>query len=179
MDLLKKLQLIQNEIGFVKKDATNPYHNSSYSTLKQVLMTVNPVLEVHKMGLKQRSRISPKENTIVIETTVFDLEDGENDSMELEITQTKGDPQATGSAITYGRRYSIILMLGLESEDDDGNSTNENYKIYEKAINKLAEEAPTIDSEVLKQRTDKALETVKDFKPLVAKVEAIKKAYNV
>ena len=29
--------------------------------------------------------------------------------------------QGLGSAITYARRYSLVSMLGLEAEDDDGN----------------------------------------------------------
>jgi hypothetical protein len=31
-------------------------------------------------------------------------------------------PQATGSAITYGRRYALLAALGLAAEDDDGQS---------------------------------------------------------
>jgi len=29
-------------------------------------------------------------------------------------------PQATGSAITYARRYALLAALGLATEDDDG-----------------------------------------------------------
>jgi len=38
------------------------------------------------------------------------------------IPLSKHDPQAMGSAITYGRRYSLSAMLGIVTEeDDDGN----------------------------------------------------------
>jgi len=31
------------------------------------------------------------------------------------------DPQKIGSAITFYRRYTLQSLLGLQSEDDDGN----------------------------------------------------------
>lgn len=35
---------------------------------------------------------------------------------------TKNDPQMAGSAVTYAKRYSVLAMFGLGTEDDDGNS---------------------------------------------------------
>ena len=32
----------------------------------------------------------------------------------------KNDPQGMGAAITYARRYSLCAMLGIVTEDDDG-----------------------------------------------------------
>jgi hypothetical protein len=34
------------------------------------------------------------------------------------------DPQALGSAITYMRRYSIFVVLGIKTQDDDGASAS-------------------------------------------------------
>jgi hypothetical protein len=34
----------------------------------------------------------------------------------------RNNPQAVGSAITYGCRYSLMAMLGLPPVDDDGNA---------------------------------------------------------
>ena len=34
----------------------------------------------------------------------------------------KTDPQGMGSAITYARRYALTAMLGMITEDDDGES---------------------------------------------------------
>ena len=34
----------------------------------------------------------------------------------------KLDPQAVGSAITYARRYALSAMIGIVSDDDDGES---------------------------------------------------------
>lgn len=41
------------------------------------------------------------------------------------MSPTKNDPQGVGSAITYGRRYSLLAMTGAAPEDDDGNKASE------------------------------------------------------
>ena len=38
------------------------------------------------------------------------------------------DPQKLGSCITYYRRYTLGSLLGLQSEDDDGNAASGNQK---------------------------------------------------
>ena len=34
------------------------------------------------------------------------------------------DPQKIGGAITYYRRYALVSLLGLQAEDDDGNTAS-------------------------------------------------------
>ena len=34
------------------------------------------------------------------------------------------DPQKLGGAITYYRRYTLQSLLGLQAEDDDGNTAS-------------------------------------------------------
>ena len=47
---------------------------------------------------------------------------GEIERTQVEIPLTRLDPQAMGSAITYGKRYTIVAGLGLATDeaDDDG-----------------------------------------------------------
>jgi hypothetical protein len=54
--------------------------------------------------------------------TVFVHESGE--MLECGIVHfpaTKKDPQGYASALTYGRRYSLMAACGIAPEDDDGN----------------------------------------------------------
>jgi hypothetical protein len=49
---------------------------------------------------------------------------GEWISSTTVIPLPKNDPQGMGSAITYARRYSLCAMLGIITEDDDGNAAS-------------------------------------------------------
>ena len=64
-------------------------------------------------------------------------------SIEL-VSKDEKDPQKLGAAITYMRRYSIISILGLEAEDDDGNEAAGKNPASDKQldfIRRLAEQA--------------------------------------
>ncbi len=101
-----------------------------YATLKHIIETVRPFL--HEQGLRLRQgadRSWPldegagiKGRLIPIYTDIIHAESGEVDRTIVEIPLSKMDPQAMGSAITYGRRYSLLAALGLATDeaDDDG-----------------------------------------------------------
>jgi hypothetical protein len=60
---------------------------------------------------------------------------GKTIESEIELVcMDRNDPQKLGGAITYMRRYSIIAMLGLEQEDDDGNSASQPNKASDKQL---------------------------------------------
>lgn len=41
----------------------------------------------------------------------------------MQVTVAKAnDPQAVGSGVSYARRYTLMSMLSLGAEDDDGES---------------------------------------------------------
>jgi CHASE2 domain-containing sensor protein len=52
--------------------------------------------------------------------TILMHSSGEWISNTLLLACKKQDPQAMGSAITYARRYAYQSVLGIPSEDDDG-----------------------------------------------------------
>ena len=67
--------------------------------------------------------------------TVFVHESGE--MLECGIVHfpaTKKDPQGYASALTYGRRYSLMAACGIAPEDDDGN---------------MASRKPSVDSNMM------------------------------
>jgi hypothetical protein len=61
---------------------------------------------------------------VILETVLLHLS-GEWISGEMFLPLAKGDPQGVGSAITYGRRYGLMAILGMVADDDDdGNAAS-------------------------------------------------------
>lgn len=119
--LSQKLLEVQKEIGAIKKDATNPFYKSKYFDINSLLEQVKPILNKHGVvllqGLDLTEGASP---TLSLTTQLIDAFDGEKISFKCPLPFMP-DPQKTGSAITYFRRYALQSLLALEAEDDDGN----------------------------------------------------------
>ena len=51
----KKMFLLQQEIGAISKDASNPFYKSKYFDINSLIKQLNPLLEKHKILLSQPS----------------------------------------------------------------------------------------------------------------------------
>lgn len=122
----KKIQSIQNEIGKLTKDTKG--YNYKYFDINQLLEKIQPLLKKHDLVITQPI-IDGK-----VTTMITDLEKGKVIKSELELP-TNIEPQKIGSAITYFRRYTLVSLLALEAEDDDGKSASEG--LSEVAFGKL------------------------------------------
>lgn len=105
----------------VKKAAANPAFKSKYADLCEVVEAVVPALNANGIGVMQ---FPANRDGKVYVTTVFFHESGSRVTGVLELTPSKTDPQGVGSAITYGRRYSLLAMTGAAPEDDDGHAAS-------------------------------------------------------
>ena len=107
------------------KDRDNPFFKSTYATLQSVWEAAAPVMAANGLSITQTFSIPPQVcGEVIIETTLMH-DSGEWVSSQLALRPIKNDPQAFGSAITYGRRYSLAAILGIVSdEDDDGNEAS-------------------------------------------------------
>lgn len=120
-NLAVALSKFQNEVKNPKNTADNPFYDSKYAPLQDVLNEVRPLLSKHGLSVIQ----SPSgDRQSVSITTLLLHESGEWIEFEpLVLKAEKITPQGAGSAITYGRRYALSAVLGISSEDDDdGNS---------------------------------------------------------
>lgn len=117
----------QAEMPSIAKDATNPAFRSKFASLDGIVSTVRPVLAKHGLALVQGGAMPhTDENSAVkafhVETMLVHTS-GEWLSNAVLIPLGKQDPQGAGSALTYGRRYSLAALLSLATdEDDDANS---------------------------------------------------------
>ena len=126
-EIATALSKAQGEFQNTKKEKVNPFFGKKYADLAALWDTCRPVLSKHGLSLLQG--VSSNENNVTI-TTLLMHNSGEWIESELGLHADQPTPQRMGSAITYGRRYSLSAMLGLAAdEDDDGNeASKENGK---------------------------------------------------
>ncbi len=118
--LAAALAKCQSELRNAKKDAANPFFNSSYADLSMVWDTAREPLT--KNGLSVMQLPSAEGARVTVETILLHAS-GESISSRLTMTAKDAGPQSIGSAITYARRYALSAMVGIASEeDDDGNA---------------------------------------------------------
>ena len=118
---MKKILAVQTEIGKLSKDKKNPFFNSSYFDINQILEQLIPLLEKHELTVVQP--ISVVDGVNQLQTKVYD-----EDKLIVESAMTLPeitDPQKMGSAITYYRRYALQSLFLLQAEDDDANTASQ------------------------------------------------------
>ena len=106
--------MFQKENITVIKDGENPHFKSSYATLNEVLSKVKEPL--NKLGIL----ILQAPEATGLRTILLDTEDDSKVECFMPYVETT-TAQKLGSCNTYNRRYSLVTLLGLEDEDDDGN----------------------------------------------------------
>jgi hypothetical protein len=112
-NIYKKLYELQNELGAISKDATNPFYKSKYFDINSLIGQLKPLLQKHNLLLLQP--ITDNQ----VRSIIYDLDGGSVESaMPL---PNDLDAQKMGSAITYFRRYTLQSLLALQAIDDDGN----------------------------------------------------------
>lgn len=114
----------------VKKSSENPHFKSKYANLNEVLdkvkkplndMNILIIFEPRSEGLK---------------TTLKDLESNTEISSFMKYVDC-GNAQKLLACNTYYRRGSLVSLLGLEDEDDDGNTASApDYSEWETELKK-------------------------------------------
>jgi hypothetical protein len=116
--MLEKIARIQDKIGVLVKD-TKAY-NYKYVDLNQIIEKLNPLLREEGLVLTQ-----PILDGSVF-TRIYDKEEKFAPVESFIKLPENVKPQDLGSAITYYRRYTLVSLLALTSEeDDDGKKAHE------------------------------------------------------
>lgn len=122
--LYTALLAAQRDFGAVTKNKQNPHLKNFYADLGAVLEAVTEPLANH--GLLIVQRFNHNERGPVLITEIVHAATGDKVASELPIvTKDPSDPQKLGGAITYARRYSLLAILSLTAEDDDGNAASQ------------------------------------------------------
>jgi len=172
-NIYKKLNEFKKLVSKVKKDSTNPFFKSKYSSIESVLDTIEEPLNKTGLGFYQ----SVKDMSLV--TVLYDSESETDNTLisSVPLILKDNDMQQLGSALTYARRYGLVALLGLEQEDDDGNlavsnnantgnnkpqynntaNYNNNTKAYNQEKRKpTADEVIELEDLIIKAKKDKA-----------------------
>lgn len=111
--IYKKLLDFQKLGISVKKNSVNPHFKNEYADLNEVLDKVKKPLNDLGVVIIQ----TPTADGLL--TRLVDVED-ETSVQSIVPFINPTDMQKLGGAITYAKRYSLIAMLALEDNDDDG-----------------------------------------------------------
>lgn len=119
--MIDKILKAQADFKPLRKTKVNPYFNSSYAGLDDVIDSIQDSLKKHGLVISSRSYTDPNLNLILI-TRLIDVES--KTEFVTEFTIFEKEPQKIGACMTYARRFNIVNLLNLVADDDlDGNET--------------------------------------------------------
>ena len=127
-NLAKALLNVQQTVQRATKDAENPFTKSWYASLNSVMDACRDGLIENGIWLCQYPVPVEQPNAIGLVTKLTHAESGQWQSSLAVVPLPKADPQGMGSAITYARRYALTAMLGMVTEDDDGEGAKNGKK---------------------------------------------------
>lgn len=107
------LVAVQAEVGAIPKTSTNPFFKSKYADLATAKQIADPIATQHGLAVVQFPAPNDQLLTMAIHTS------GQYIGEYMDLHLVKNDPQSSGSAITYARRYAYMAALGLVADDDD------------------------------------------------------------
>lgn len=131
--LMPLLLDIQKELkGFVKDKENAYYEGHKFVTLNHLLTDLRPLC--HERGIIILQPMFPtygERLSIGVSTVLLHAESGEWIESAADMPLVKENPQQAGSAISFGRRYTLLGVLAMQALDDDG---EESMDRTEKAI---------------------------------------------
>jgi len=117
--ILSKLFKVKSKLESVKKTAKNPFFKSNYADLPAHLELVEPLLQEEGLVLLQPTEVNPILGNSMATSVIYDKDSGQFVKSVMNLVG-ETDMQKSGAAVTYGRRFTLNALLGMISEDDDG-----------------------------------------------------------
>jgi len=113
---------VQGCLNPVRKDKVNGFIGNKYATLSSVVESCREALISNGIWLTQYPvQIESGRPELGLVTKLTHAKSGEWQSSLLVMPLVKNDPQGYGSAMTYARRYGLSALVGIVTDDDDGN----------------------------------------------------------
>ncbi len=129
------MKACQKEMPAIQKRGKNKQTNSKYALLEDINRLITPIYTRHGFSLSFGTVRSELEDHVGIVCDV--MHDGGSaktytydapiDNVGIKGEKNKTSTHGRGSAISYGRRYLVMMIFNLTiGDDDDGNAAGEN-----------------------------------------------------
>jgi ERF superfamily len=115
--IIEAMIAVQSALEPLKANAKS--HQGKFANLHQVMNTLQPHLTANKLAVIQVPAAASGGGCAIL-TRIIHEDKSEISSTITIPMQRQNDPQAYGAAMTYGRRYVLLCMFGMVTEDDDG-----------------------------------------------------------
>lgn len=116
-EIATALAKAQGEMKPAPKDATNPHFKSRYADLASIWEAIRKPLSSN--GISVQQSILQIESGIAVQTQLSHTSGEWMRMAPCPIPVDKQNAQSAGSAITYGKRYSLSAAVGIVADDDD------------------------------------------------------------
>lgn len=131
-ELAGALSKAQSVMESALKDATNPFFKSKYADLSSVWNACKKPLTDNGLCIVQQLGGDVDQVTM---TTILMHSSGQWIKSTAKAIPAKKDAQSIGSTATYLRRYGLSALVGICTEDDDGNAGSSNPHVFTRAAN--------------------------------------------
>lgn len=159
-DLVAALAKAQGEMKPAIFNKVNPHYKNRYADFASCMDACR--IPLSNNGLSVMQYCETIDDKLMLVTMLAHIS-GQWIKSYYPLYPSKMDSQSIGSAITYGKRYSLSAMIGLVSDDDDDDG---NASMPEKLVQKK-EVTPSINqnitSDQIVELTDFLLNTPEDF----------------
>lgn len=160
-NLAMALSRVQGAMEFAKKDSVNASYSSHYSSLAACLDSCRIQLADNDLAVIQIIRTG-NDGVMHLLTRLIHARSGEWIESDYPIFCQIDNPQAVGSALTYARRYSLCALVGIASEDDDGEHAT-SYNNDDKGGDSGCKNDPKPGKAVEGVATHKQIETIEEM----------------
>lgn len=130
--LAEALVQAQSEFKPVLKTSENPFYKSKYADIAALKEDTQDALTKHGLAVVQGGGLSSTGQQTLV-TLVLHVSGQYLSDEYLLLNAKPNDPQSQGSATSYARRYMYASMLGIVTEDDDGQGATDRAHTSEPA----------------------------------------------
>jgi len=157
LEVIKGIHAVQQNIGVIgkKSEADTGKYKYRYADMTTIWNAIREELKRQKLTIVQTPTAAHGSMLGDFLTTAIYHESGEWLSDTMRLITNRDDPQGLGAAITYMKRYMIVSMFGLVTDDDndaadsrlaDGEMKKEWVRAYTVVQKKLAPDTPITNS---------------------------------